>query len=1613
MFGSIKAGFCLGNDLLVEDALPSTRIALSGDAGQPLDISTFTVHALGKLTPGTHSLTLSDRAVKLHVSPETSIHFDFACTDNADHQLSIDRVTLTFSQPLRIINILTTLDEMRVLISPEKPEESGASSAAGTAEESAISILTSHLKKGAQIAGDFIERRSAEIKKTEGFIKAGNLWKENASPYLEKIADSRGWKKLSEVAGKTSEKAAELSPVALEKTREFFSRAVELGEETFDRAIDGLNVTRLDIVTETPNSKNAKKRLLIRFTGEIIVNDKIHIPMKDLQLPGIFLSRFDPELSSLVSQFCVTSDQGTSLTRTFLCMLDVLEGGFDADFILTPFTIHFLWQTLKTCDISLAPNRLCHVQATFSTERHDHDIAFSSTMHVTDSTNAETVTARLNATTTDDALVECGQHIDSPDWTLSMIGSASDIRGRIEFLENSRIFPDALKATLSDPLIRHEVVLPLTLEPMPISGSVDFGISASNTTLYVHTLAFETDATLAWLRTNPLDIGSFHTEFDQFGGKVHLAIARTPEGMITADVDGNLRIAAQTTMERPTIPEFHLSDPKLNIAVTGDIDLSLHAKADTALAPELTLEIHDSSVKYVLDSLTLKRDIYEIDLDTPFEGKTTVLSAALNSSGLTESIAKLYWSMPTSPILRVHACQTAILSDEMLSGKLTVMLSEQGKLHFAEGTGYYNHDFFNALLRPERGKEKLFSLITHKPIYEMIERIIHDLADVTGPLPTLVFDRFSHWVDRCKELGVVIDLNHAISMPYLAQMVSLFLFDRLDETAEIEPLFVDLVHSRGLDRYKAESLLDRAFPSVNMSQFAPLLRIIDRIFRGIPYQAPPVSHEEAICDTVTEIGLLPSANHLFDLDIVSKEEADSLYDATKPYLIDCPVTRARIFKYAAGYNVRQLEWLLAHHAKLFSAEQCAKLKHLIAIKKRILKQETREGSFLVQDFNIDYFLQRLLDAEDKILDQVSDISGIRDPYTAQFQTNEIVECFATWLTPEDTGRLLSAGISSRIPTLLVQLNQTRLVHYLIKRGRYYTLATLYEAASGSDRILTSLLMSLLNMDLSFIKNPPDLVSVFSEILDMPIPRRIDFMPGNARASESYFEKLHETAHTINTSVNAYVAAKLRMRSERIATTTSLAGKANHPKRPPYIPVSPSEDDLVEIARAIEKADVYGKEIVSLAMNDASWDESMAERVQKAYAYAWRVAASVLKKYPSAFEHKVFRDFYARTYNALIVQTLDDDLKNDVDEVRRWFEIRTGIAASAVANISRVARRKAIIDMLFYEEADRKARLSDPLTWIDTRPVPSPTDLTIIFAPGVITEGSVGQELGPAVERLEALYDIKFIRSDTGNLMPLAFNAEILEEDMRQMHSPFMLIGYSQGCANMMKAEAEMYASTPDDRAILDNLVSRHFLFSALNGSPHAIIGFELYRLSVIDGERYLKSVSAITSAGLTTFLFNLLRKFLDDPFITKALNSVEALSWRGLDDLAQNSQYTPDVISTEVQGIIQEFVPETLYYMHTMFDACGCNTLNDCQVGADCAHAYHVYHRNASVDLLRTEAIPGCTLKAHHWYPVRQEVALIESPLDLETAVYRAPTDIMLFPSIETLLLFGRIHRKS
>ncbi|MBQ9243100.1 MAG: hypothetical protein IJ165_07710 [Proteobacteria bacterium] len=1605
MFDSIKAGFCFDNAIF-EDA-PSAHVHLEPD--NPLNLSAIRASAKGKLLSGQHKLILQDRAAMVQVSENTSFSIKFACSDDQAISLAIERVSIHFDNPIRLVNIFTTLDEFSALLADDQDSENAPET----------SDFFERLKKNDLIAkaGTFLEKRAADLKNSESLKRANTFWKENATPTLDKLTTSKGWKKLVGAA----EKAVELSPIALEKSKEFLNRAIERSEETIDRAIDGLDLSKIELSGVALS--DGKKYLKMNIGGEIIVSEKIRLPFQSIELPRLFLSRFEPEISKLLAQFCVTNDQGASLSKTFLGMIDSLNGTTDIDFNLSPLALQIQARGDRKTQLALKTNRACRAHAKFECMRCTNKLSATLQADVFYH-DAKTLAFRTTFVTDDSALIACGQNLASEQWKMSVIGEGCDIEGRIEIESGSNIYPDALELHMYDPRLRESLRIPLILCEMPIEGSISFGLRADNQTIYIHRMHLSANGNVSWDPNQPLSLEKIHTTFPTCSGDFSIEIAKSSNGVISTDISSELAMHLQSERKIAAIPEFSVPD-LVRAEASGNIKLSFHASMETQNVNSLVLDCRNSTLEASLSMLHAECGPYAIHTESPILLNLKLAFAALTGDGLTESIIHCNWATENSPVLSIDNLTTNLLLPELLCGKISAHTSEQGFIHFEDGAGFFDNHFFNALLYPEHEKSKLVELLSYQPIQDHLEALVNDLEPSLPKWLTALYRRSRHWFTRCGEFGIAIDLKHAVCMHDLARMLSLFLFDELDTANEIEPILIRIIEARGLDRYKTEELIERAFPDIEIPQLSQILHMLDRVLGVIPFEPPQNS------DTTDDFGfapdeslaILPCANHIFDADILG-DKAHELYQAEAQNLRN-PEICARIYKYAAGFTVRQLEWLLDGHADMFPEAQQIKLRRLIAIKRRVQKQEPREGSFIVQDFNIDYFLQTILDAEDEIHDSLSDISSILSLSDRPYQTNEIVECFAGWVSPADIAQLLSAGIASRLTSKYVQLNQARLFEYLVKRGRAFTMAVFREAGGYSDRVLTNLLMSFLAQDQELLSHPVDRERELAKLLNLDIPIRKEFLAGGVHASDSYYEKLFQIAHQINHDLPLYEAAKFRLNSELTALRLPL--DPNRPMLPPDASPGPSEDEKAEFLRALQKADALGAQFLSAMQDDDDIFEDDADNThayvikqraprksaRKAYQYVIRLCASIIQKYPVFMENEDFKKFYARIYESLIIHSVERDLRNDTDDVRHWFSVRSGISLDQITQISKSERIRAIIDVLYYYPDHRERIASDPLTWLGIRPDPGPIDLTILTAMGVITDGKNGKELHRAFERLQRDRDIRIVRADTGNIKSLNFNTEAICREIRKLNSPFLMLGYSQGCANMMSAEATMYASTPDDRKCLKNLVARHFLFSAFNGSSHADCGGMAYQRLLIDGEHLLKTYASLISSQLSDLLFGALIKIFDAPIITTSLVSVESLSWQGLVYLYKTGQFQPGVISTEMQGIIDQYIPETLIYMTTHFKAQTDQVPSDSQVGIDCAHAYPVYYRNASNERLRREAIHTCTLKTHHWSPIVEEAAFLETEQDVRDGVYQVPKDMQILPAIEALLLFGRIKYKS
>ena len=315
-------------------------------------------------------------------------------------------------------------------------------------------------------------------------------------------------------------------------------------------------------------------------------------------------------------------------------------------------------------------------------------------------------------------------------------------------------------------------------------------------------------------------------------------------------------------------------------------------------------------------------------------------------------------------------------------------------------------------------------------------------------------------------------------------------------------------------------------------------------------------------------------------------------------------------------------------------------------------------------------------------------------------------------------------------------------------------------------------------------------------------------------------------------------------------------------------------DAIEGAKAkIRKADDCGYAIIDQLIED---EEAIkltdAYRMTiDAYHDAFGACAALIDLDKHSFQLGFMKSYYKRNYDALMIKSLFDNVVEDVDDVRYWLQaLRNG--ASGVPLNERVQQSHtqilgedfdggpgydemteggewetldapmsgdgifmspevvseqflvdAIIDAIIYQESDRQRLKEDPLVRLLIPNPPGFYDFAIVSAMGVITEGERGQELRDAFERLQFERGVIAVRAGTATARSFEYNASKIEEAIEyvaRLGKPFGVLGYSQGCANVLMAETIMNSGTPKQQAMLQGLVCRQLLFSAANGSVH-------------------------------------------------------------------------------------------------------------------------------------------------------------------------------------------------
>ncbi|HQB45950.1 MAG TPA: hypothetical protein PLV85_20230, partial [Polyangiaceae bacterium] len=339
--------------------------------------------------------------------------------------------------------------------------------------------------------------------------------------------------------------------------------------------------------------------------------------------------------------------------------------------------------------------------------------------------------------------------------------------------------------------------------------------------------------------------------------------------------------------------------------------------------------------------------------------------------------------------------------------------------------------------------------------------------------------------------------------------------------------------------------------------------------------------------------------------------------------------------------------------------------------------------------------------------------------------------------------------------------------------------------------------------------------------------------------------------------------------------------------------------------------------------------------------------------------------------------------------------------------------RSVLDVLLYEDKDRKKLERDPLVRLLIDPLPGHLDFTVISAMGVITEGESGAELEDAFARLGEQRGVRVIRAPTGTAMSLEENARRIISSIESIEGPYGLMGYSQGCANALAAESLLRGGTPEQQRLLDRLVCRNLLYSAFNGSAHGVYGSEKFERAMVEGERFLKHYQVLFSSEVVASFLRFARAVVDSPVFVRVLGGVHSLTVQRATDFHRELQIVAHAPTSTLRGVtMEQDLPETLELTYYSLRHMSRGAPQDTQVLASDALGRSTRVINATTRLLERCDMTSMCERAHHWSPLKKETEFVTTDRDKKRCVYDSPKDRHVFPWIDVNARFGLIRHR-
>ncbi|MDA3862564.1 MAG: hypothetical protein PF689_01705 [Deltaproteobacteria bacterium] len=1334
---------------------------------------------------------------------------------------------------------------------------------------------------------------------------------------------------------------------------------------------------RLDSITGSPQARKENWELEFAFTGEMAYPDRTIKPFDKVVLPYIII----PALHADVDRLFSTEPLASATIEKSSYDLDALMGEFAKT--IGAFSGDFHLEG-KIPPLRITGNIYDGGTFALDMESLDESAITGSFRGESSKERLICVADDLKLIVKDDVIatqfkmevVSVGdEHHKFPVTTLvdNMIAGSWDspddeLQLEFKILEGGRLSQSRFALEMQHPVVADHLKTSFALEGLDFSSNLRAVSDATTQTIFTENfeLFFSADFQLTddYLFQSPTSRLKCLELKGKGEGKIFWN--QNQGGGVSLNLNNSFSLDLHSRV--PHIPELGVSDAPLEAIVNGHSSMRLKLKSLLPKGAPVLLDLTDSRVNVLVDQLfgKLGQIGFKLPADSTFRFK--VKEGWLDSTGEGIGVFETGWDLGgQSPQLSRGEQKVEIFVEELRKQSLEISVDKLGGVDIrGNRTGLYDAHFFNALLNPADEMQKWLEIFKDEKavtyLIKSAELFNPFLAKLIGRSKALS-DKIIHYFEE-KGIEQPGDL---LPGKRLGHFFSWLLVGTDEYQDEFHEIIKQVTDGKGFDVRRTRYLLDKSLPEheyfVEIDQLLNWLKIVldpgEKIQKNKEQKLPPYPLDE---EHAQKLANVLSAGEIYEYCSQTEGNPGDLAEFEE-----------KLEKIIPWLSLEQINWLLTRKFP-FTTKIKAKLHYILEIKRRAVDISEHFGSikYLFQQNAISFFL--------------NDIFMEREPDTHYLVRGKP--------GPHETAKLLRSVLFSIFDTRTVQINLYQLLEYINRQDSDFLRYTLIESCDRSPRVLTGVLFALFELSQDLLKTKLDRVDLVQNKLNLEIPRRSDYMAGGKYARKSYFKALSAISEQILATADDYWALKYHIQNHY----PDLSSKA----------VINKEDDYQnlekEAIKAIAKADKLGAKC-----SFSPREKVRQKKARAAYEQAFSLCKELFRRNNNIIHLSWFKKFWSRNFEALTVYSVVDNYRQDIDQVRKWLHIRSGKSEFSTEQ----DLLEAVCKALYFYPRDQKHIFSDPLVRLLIEPPRANYNFSVVSCMGVVTDGKRGKELEAAYQRLESTRGVKVVRADTKTARTLEFNADKILEEIIKLNTPWGYIGYSQGCANALKAESILASGTPEQQKIIGGLRSRNLLFSAINGSGHGTCGDKKFLEAISKGDYYLKYYQGILSKSAVDFFLKNIALLLDSQFFIHLMGGIESLSHHGVVDLARSGVFKDGVPTTCLKGIVDtKTLPEALEFLSNVLTQQLGKSSHDTQVEISEAVGHFVKVANQYNQVLKNCEMESTAQATHHWSPLKKATEFLETEKDQKKAIYDTPKDRHVFPWIDVNGRFGVIDEK-